>query len=155
MKSFLILLAACTLWAQEEQKKYKLCPLEVEVCLETMANAYLHSAWDGLRVDGVGTSDPIRVVEVEPDSPGLKAGFKVGDVLIALDGVAMQEWSNQDLIRAMKQLNVGSEVVYTVGRGAETLSVNVIMASPPKDMVALWIGRHYLYNHYLPNRNEP
>ncbi len=147
-KASLIIATCCLGFGQESYRHYKKCPRPVDQCLQTIVSSYMETAWDGLRVDGVSSSDPVRVVEIEPGSPCIAEGFKVDDILVELNGVPMQTWTNQDLIQAMKSLKVGTVVTYTVQRGDRTFHKQVKMASPPTDLVALWVGNHFIQHHY-------
>src|SRR5687767_12167150 len=61
-----------------------------------------------------------HVSSVAPGSPADQAGFAVGDVLVALNGVPLRA-DNQDAVKKAKQeLGVGKAATYTVARnGAE------------------------------------
>ncbi|MCB1043980.1 MAG: PDZ domain-containing protein [Acidobacteria bacterium] len=149
MRLFFIAAIACFAAAQERTKVYKRCPRPTEACLQAQAEAYLNTAWDGLRVEGVGSSDPVRVVEIEAESPAEHSNFKVGDILVSLDGQAMQDWTNEDLIKVMKNLKVGQNITYLVDRDGKRFDVSITLAAPPVDMVAGWIGRHFILHHYV------
>ena len=78
------------------------------------------TAVNGEQVVGIGVSiqtdfsNGFRILSVLPDSPALEAGLKSGDVIIAVDGVAL---TPQTDITARIGGNVGTPLTVTVRRG--------------------------------------
>ena len=66
----------------------------------------------------------VMVGAVEPASPADKAGIKLDDILIGLDGAAMT--GADDLIRALTGEKIGREVSLDVLRGTERLTVSLV-----------------------------
>src|SRR5512137_2880506 len=88
MKRSLLLLALVALLlpatALAGGKDYK-CKVDTQTCLNTMAQKLQGRGWVGLEFDD---KDPktMAVTRVVPGSPAESAGFKVGDVLVSVDG---------------------------------------------------------------------
>ena len=70
-----------------------------------------------------------KVIMVGNDSPAEAAGFKTGDELISMDGVAIvdKETSN----RMMSEKRWGDSVVYKVLRGGEEVTLTVLLRRRP------------------------
>lgn len=74
-------------------------------------------------VDG---SPGVRVEEVEPDAPAEAAGLEGGDVITALNGVALGDDAGQDLVRLMGDVEPGDTVTITYHRDGERRTADVV-----------------------------
>jgi len=81
----------------------------------------------------------------DPESPAAQAGVQAGDVVVAVDGVAYDDWLTiVDVVRAQP----GEEVVLTVERDGSTLDLPVTVGStqvpdpndPTQEITAGFIG---------------
>ena len=159
MKVFLSLIALLLLGAtwffggqnQEQEKEEEFggepCPLSREACFALKKSVYKQLAWDGIRVDGLGAGQAIKVIEVEPGSPGAESGVKVGDILVAMDDKPLETITNNQLIAIMRALKVGSTVTYLVDRKGERLLIPVTMAGTPDELIEKWLEKHMKYAH--------
>lgn len=106
-----------------------LCLLSLKLPSETL------SAEPPKRRLGVALEEgSLRVRSVLPGSPAERAGFQAGDVILSVDGTAVE-----DLPRLQEALNrggAGAAVRVAVGRGDETLEFDVT----PEEFAAREIG---------------
>jgi uncharacterized iron-regulated protein len=73
----------------------------------------------------VGQADAARrVIIVQDDSPAARAGVKVGDVMVSLDGVALTDKEAFNRIMATKRW--GDSVPLVVKRGNDNVTLNVV-----------------------------
>jgi C-terminal processing protease CtpA/Prc len=80
-----------------------------------------------------------RVTKVASGSPAAEAGFRSGDVLVALNGVKLTAANKEAVKKAKAGLGVGKPVSYTVRRdGAET-TLNATLAPVPDEVLAKWM----------------
>jgi serine protease Do len=79
----------------------------------------------GLRSGGV------LVADVREDSPAAKAGLKVDDAIVAVNGKTIRE--NRELQRAVAALNIGQTVPLSIIRDGHPMELSLtIQAEPPK-----------------------
>jgi serine protease Do len=77
----------------------------------------------------------IRVVQVFDDTPAERAGLKVGDVIIAINGqpVDASEPSDIEMLPVMiRKYAIGSEVSITIIRSKKELDLLVTLGSSPR-----------------------
>jgi S1-C subfamily serine protease len=77
-----------------------------------------------LRRAGLMQDNAVMVGTMEPGSAADRAGLKVGDILLGLDGVAIT--GADDLIRALTGDKIGRDVALDVLRGTERLTVSLV-----------------------------
>jgi S1-C subfamily serine protease len=88
------------------------CTANKEECAKYMAAAR-KAGWLGVEYDK-SESGTIAVKKVVPGSPAEKAGFQVGDVLVALNGVDLND--KEKVMAVKKDLLPGSTATYTIKR---------------------------------------
>lgn len=81
------------------------------------------------------------VTRVAPGSPAEKAGFQKGDVLVAFNGVAIQDGNKEALKQAKAGLGVGKSVSYTVSRAGSTRQLSATLAPVPAEVLAQWVEK--------------
>lgn len=67
-----------------------------------------------------------RIVEIYPNTPASRANLKFDDVVLALDGVAVED--HDHLINMVSLKPVGSEVELTVMRSGRKIDIQVLLA---------------------------
>jgi S1-C subfamily serine protease len=72
---------------------------------------------------GVTQDSAVMVGTVEPDSPAARAGVKVGDILLGIDGTSIA--GADDLVRALTGETIGRDVALEVLRGTERLMLKL------------------------------
>jgi S1-C subfamily serine protease len=118
----------------------KHCTMSKEECAKYMAEAKNHG-WLGIKYDK--SEDGTSVIEsVVKGSPAEKAGFQSGDVLLALNGIEMNEANAARLKAAWKPLTPGSTVDYTVKRGGATKDLTVTLGKMPEDVYNAMVTEH-------------
>lgn len=118
----------------------KKCTMSADECRQHLAEARSRG-WVGIELDKseAGTMTVTRVV---PNSPAVAAGFREGDVLVAMNGIALTE-ANHDKLKAAKQtLKPGSTVVYTVARDGEERQLQVALATMPDAVYTAMVDEH-------------
>jgi S1-C subfamily serine protease len=89
----------------------------------------------------------LTVTKVVAGSPAEAAGFRPGDVLVAVDGVKYTK-DNAEALHAVKvKLGPGSRATYTVKRGGAKVELEATLTNVPREVMAQWIGEHMLEHH--------
>lgn len=119
------------------------CSASTQACVNHWA-AGKDMGWTGLELD---KSDPamVKVKAVTPDSPAAAAGFQVGDVLVAINGVKMTD--KAALKKAKGSWKAGQSVSYTVQRSGAEQQIAVTLAKTPDQVYSSMMGSHILENH--------
>lgn len=122
----------------------KKCSYGTQDCLDHMAAKMKTGGWVGIELEKDETSGVMTVQRVVPGSPAEQAGFQVGDVLFALNGIEINEKNESALKTAKKDWKPGQSVSYTLKRDGRSVNANVTLASMPADVLAKFIGEHML-----------
>jgi predicted metalloprotease with PDZ domain len=123
------------------------CTATAQDCLDNMVANLRDRGWVGIELDIDQATDTLTVVAVEPGSPAVAAGFREGDVLVALNGVKLDERNKEQVYAAKEKMTVGRTVTYTVLREGEKQDLQVTLARIPDAVLAKWVGRHLLADH--------
>ncbi|MDP2996637.1 MAG: Do family serine endopeptidase [Bryobacterales bacterium] len=78
----------------------------------------------------LGLQGGVLVESVEPGGPSEKAGIKVEDVIISMNGKPVKD--GDDLVGKVSEMPVGSEVGVTVDRGGKKVDLKVTIADRTK-----------------------
>jgi S1-C subfamily serine protease len=81
------------------------------------------------QADHLTPSSGALVISVEPDSPAQKSGLQVNDVIVALNGVAIQ--SPSDLTAAIHPFKPGDRVTLGIYRASKRIDVEVTLGARP------------------------
>ena len=68
---------------------------------------------------------------MEPGSPAAEAGVEAGDLVVAVDGAAID--GTTDLIAAIRDLEPGDSSTITVVRDGERIDLTVTVTDRPED----------------------
>jgi putative serine protease PepD len=81
--------------------------------------------------NGTGFDGPgVYLRAVSPGTPAARAGLAAGDILVAIDGTAID--NGLTLGGLLQPHNVGDTITLTVHRGAQTLTVHATLVERPK-----------------------
>ena len=100
----------------------------------------------GLEYDKTAAEKTYVIKKAVAGSPAETAGFKAGDVLVSLNGVAMTA-DKETLKQAKGDWSVGQTVAYVVKRGNKEVKLNAKLAAMPPEVFASMVGEHMVSNH--------
>jgi serine protease Do len=78
---------------------------------------------------GIKDSKGAMVAEIVPGGPAAKAGFEQGDIVTAINGVAVEDAT--DLTRKVASVPTGQSAIFSVVRQGKPLQVKVTIATRP------------------------
>jgi predicted metalloprotease with PDZ domain len=137
-KSWLVVVAVALVLSGSSVFAGKKCTADTQECLDYMVEAFKKRGWVGLELENM------IVTKVIPGSPAEAARFKVGDRLVAFNGIEMTEANEKALKEAQKSMRPGKQVTYRVERHGSMRELTVTLAPLREDIMALWIGRHMI-----------
>lgn len=83
----------------------------------------------------LGTDEEGVVVnDVMPGAPAEKAGFKAGDVIVAVNGKSIEDVA--DVRRLVGSEKPGTEIAFQVHRGAKEMTLDATIGKMPSDLLA-------------------
>lgn len=135
--SVMAVLVAMPLAAGEGKK----CSHSTQECLDYMASNTKDRGWVGIEYD----QETMKVTRVMPDSPAEAAGFKDGDVMTAVNGIAFGEENSAKLKKL--EWKPGATMTYTVNRQGSPTTLAVTLAPIPEQVLAQWVGTHMIEGH--------
>ncbi len=136
----MIMVAAGAVVAADAAK----CSASTQDCLNMMARNLESRGWVGIEMEDDGGSDKMVVTRVVEGSPAKKAGFKVGDVMVAVNGVAFNDENSKKLKDIQHAMKPGADYSYTVWRQGSKVDLDVKLGNIPDNVRAEWIGNHML-----------
>ena len=114
------------------------CPHEAKAEAHSAKKAELAAkGWLGFKTEK-DTSGAYKIVSVAPGSPAAQAGFRAGDVLVAMNGIALTEANKPALKQAKAGLGVGKQIAYTVRRDGAESTLTATLAPVPDEVLAEW-----------------
>jgi S1-C subfamily serine protease len=118
------------------------CEASTQDCLNYMVKNLKDRGWVGIEMDDKGGMDKMVITKVIDDSPAEKAGFKVGDTLVAVNGVAFADDNQKELKDIQYSMKPGADFTYTVARKGSKVDLNLELGQLPESVMAQWIGGH-------------
>jgi S1-C subfamily serine protease len=73
------------------------------------------------------------VTDVKPDSPAVKAGLRVSDLIQKVEGVSVKDAETTDFVKIVGGMRPGTVVTMEVKRGTENLTLKVKLGARPAD----------------------
>jgi serine protease Do len=115
-----------------------------EVVDQLKAHGHVARGWLGVEIQsitpdiaaslGIKEAKGAIVASIVPGGPAQKAGFEQGDVVIAVNGKAVDD--NRDLTRRVAALSAGARAVFTVNRNGQVKTLSVEIAQRKDEQVA-------------------
>jgi predicted metalloprotease with PDZ domain len=128
------------------------CTLDTQTCLNKMAAKLKTTGWLGIEYENREGPDRMKIVKVVSGSPAEDAGFRVGDVLVSINGAEFADNDEDECAtcKAMKGIwKPGANVEYVVRRGDQEVALSPTLASLPPDVMAMMLGMH-IVEHARP-----
>src|SRR3989442_11078257 len=130
------------------------CKYGTQECLDHMANKMKNSGFVGVELD-TDNAEGYAVTRVYPGSPAEAAGIESGDILVALNGIAINKNNEDALMKAHKDWKPGQNFTYTIKRNGSERQASLTLAPPPPDALARGICQHMLEHAHSDNPTPP
>ena len=108
-----------------------------------MAEKMAAKGWLGIETEK-SADGGYAVTSIATGSPAERAGFRTGDVLVAINGARLGEDNKEAVAKAKANLAPGKEVTYTIRRAGAEKTVTAKLTSVPREVLASWVGEHVL-----------
>lgn len=96
----------------------------------------------------------VEVVEVLPGQPAAKAGLKVGDIIVRIDGKQLGgESAGDDFSRWVRLLGAGKQAVVHLEREGEAREITLTTGAAPEEL--LTVDPETRFQEWLRSRIEP
>ena len=110
-----------------------------KIVAELRDKGHIDRGWLGVSVEDVPTAagearkhnEGVVIASVDPRGPGARAGLQGGDIVLAVNGIAVD--SAHDLIKAVSATSPGSSVRLSLRRQGRTLDVSVTVGRRPNE----------------------
>lgn len=125
------------------------CEMSAEECLAYYAKKAENYGWVGIELDDTELKGAtyMMVKKVVPESPASQAGFRVKDVLFAMNGVELVDANKEKIKETRGEWLPGQHVKYTLRRGNKDVIVNLTLGQMPREVLAQIVGEHMLEMH--------
>lgn len=134
------------------------CTAPADECVKKMHAKLSQVGWLGIEKEK--SPEGARVAKVIPGSPAAAAGFQVGDVIVAVNGVdvmtkevqvkdtkAKEAAAKEKEMQVKLKMQPGSTATYTVLRNGVRQDLSATLAPMPHEQMAQAIGEHMLHSH--------
>src|SRR5580693_10793935 len=115
-----------------------------DVVGQLQAHGHVSRGWLGVSIQSVtpeiasslGLKDAkgALVAEVVPNGPAAKGGFEQGDIILSINGVAVED--NRDLTRKVALVPSGQSAVFAINRQGQVKTLKADIGNRPDDKVA-------------------
>jgi S1-C subfamily serine protease len=116
------------------------CTMSAAECSKYMAAAKT-KGWLGVEYDKT-EAGTLTVKKVVPGSPAAQAGFEVGDVLVALNGVTINDENKDKLSEVKKSFTPGATATYTIKRSGYSKDLTAKLGTMPDAVYQAMVDEH-------------
>ena len=121
------------------------CTADTQTCINAYAEKMANKGFLGVELNWDEKTEALVIKKVIDETPAAKAGLKVGETLVALNGVKYGD--KEGMKSVYKKIKAGNTVTYTVGHGKHNRDVKVTLIAYPQDLAAKYLGMHIMEHH--------
>lgn len=119
----------------------KKCDMSAADCKKMMEEAR-KNGWLGLQIETAEADGSMVIEKVVSGSPAEKAGFRAGDVLLAVNGITFSDQNKEKLSAVKKTLKPGTTASYNVKRGNSQQTLTATLGTMPDDVYTAMVEEH-------------
>jgi predicted metalloprotease with PDZ domain len=119
------------------------CTADVQTCLDYLAKKIQTKGWLGIHYEHDAEKGGYTITKIVPGSPADRAGFMVGDFVVAMNGISLKEES-EELKAVYAEMMPGKTFSYTVRRNGTEKVLKAELAKMPEDVALQMVGAHML-----------
>lgn len=97
------------------------------------------AGWTGMETEK-DANGAYRVTYIQSGSPAAEAGVRIGDHLVAYQGIEIAEANHDALKAAKKGRKVGTRVTYTIERAGDRQDLRMELVEVPDTVIARWMN---------------
>jgi S1-C subfamily serine protease len=127
--------------AKNVASAHKKCDMSAADCKSMMETAK-KNGWLGLKLEPSEDDGALVITDVVKSSPAEKAGFKAGDVLLAVNGVTYSDENESKLKALKKTLTPGATASYNVQRDGKQQTLTATLGTMPTEVYTAWVNEH-------------
>ena len=120
------------------------CTQSTQECLDMMAAKLNKKGWVGIEFDKSEDESKLVIKRVVENSPAAEAGFREGDVIVAVNGIAYNDENQEKLKAQWEGMTPGKKMDFTVSRNGYEKSLSATLTKVPSEVLAAWVGNHML-----------
>jgi C-terminal processing protease CtpA/Prc len=117
------------------------CDAPLNECIDAMKKMMKSTGWVGIEWKIDPKCGAYVVDSVIPDSPAAAAEIRPGDVLVAINGVPIDEFKKK-MAEKKTELKPGRTVSCTIQRDGVAHEINLTLAPMPADVLSKYISEH-------------
>jgi len=121
--------------------EHRTCTKSVGECAAHMKQMYQTRGWMGVELEQ-NEDGSLRITAVVGGSPAEKAGIKVDDTLVSVNGVTLSKDTTEPAMMKDDDWKIGGVVNLGVRRGGETSTIRVRLEKIPETLHARIIETH-------------
>jgi S1-C subfamily serine protease len=115
-------------------------PPELREYVRSMVDDMRQRGWVGVEMRRDEADGSLTIVRVLERSPAERAGFRVGDVMIARNGLEFGKENRERIQREHAAAGPGDRVRYTVLRNGRQVELEVELGEIPARVLMHWVG---------------
>jgi len=117
------------------------CTKSAGECAAHMKQMYQTRGWMGVELEQ-NEDGSLRITAVVGDSPAEKAGVRVDDTLVSVNGVTLSKDTAESAMMKDDDWKIGGVLTLGLKRGAETSTIKVRLEKIPETLLARIIETH-------------
>lgn len=119
------------------------CNADLQTCLDYLTKMVQTKGWLGIHYERCENPGGYTITKVVPESPADMAGFRAGDIVVAMNGISLA--SESDELKAVyAEMTPGNTFTYKILRKGQEKTLKAKLGKMPEEIALQMIGAHML-----------